>query len=114
MINSQKLLNAISKKKQVDRGDPARYIESFFLLLWVHDSDTNEIGNRSEHIKIWIPNSVIIKYRNPSIWYFNGKDGQVLRKKEDNLSYAKILLDFRKNKKHSEAAATVYSFDEKV
>ena len=88
-----------------------KFLEAFYLLLWINK--TTAEGDCSARLKVRLPNTVIFKYGSPTSWYFNNKEGEVLRKKEANLTFSHILAAFKKKKSHSIAAGTVYSYDSK-
>ena len=103
----------VLKKRPRVKSDAARHIELFYLLLWIHNSSAGP-EEQNEHIRVWIPDTVIVKYRSPTAWYFNGRDGQVLKKRAESLTFEALLGAFRARQNNPEAAAVIYSFDSKV
>lgn len=98
---------------KIELKDPSLYVESFYLLLWINNIGKEGEDDPQDHIKLWIPQTVIFKYGHPSLWYLNNKDGLIVRKKEASLTYDGIFKGFSRSKrKNKEVSATVYNFDE--
>ena len=59
-------------------------------LLWTKD----ELGYGPS---IWVPDTVVYKFGQPTVWYFTGLDGKLKRKHKQNLVNVKIEEAFNKS-----------------
>lgn len=66
-------------------------VENLFHLLW-----TKEVKYK-KNVPIYIPDTIIYKYEQPSFWYFTAKNGEIMRKSKKNLSNEKIEESFLQN-----------------
>ena len=75
-----------------------------FSHLWKKECDT---GNGVEGINI--PDTIFHQNKLPSVWYFTGKSGKVLRKSKDKLEHEPILQMFApKDSNPDEPAGQLY------
>jgi hypothetical protein len=71
-------------------------MELMYYLLWRKDSPYKE------HMNISIPDTVIFKSGKPVKWYFTNKEGTVLQKKQDNITYDNIIKKFLTGSKNGD------------
>ena len=67
------------------------FVENVFHLLW-----TKEIMEKAD-VPLYLPDTVIFKYKQPTCWYFTSKNGKILKKTKRKLTIQTIEEQFLKN-----------------
>jgi len=60
------------------------FVENIFHLLW-----TKEAMEKSE-VPIYLPDTVVFKFKQPICWYFTSKNGKILKKSKRKLTIQTI------------------------
>jgi hypothetical protein len=85
-------------------------IEWLFYQLWI------KADARPQAFSFLIPDTIVFKNGTPHTWYFNAKEGTILKKNYQNVTNKKVWKTFIKNRPDSigSVTATSYSYaDEK-
>lgn len=75
-------------------------VESLFHMIWRKDTDSKQ------ELLINLPDTILFRNRQPSIWYFSTKKGIILKKSSKNMLLDVIEKEFLRRKNPSGVVAS--------